>query len=943
MASVIRWLHLSDFHVGKDDYGTRKMFDYIIGHVKHRKNAPDLVFITGDLANRGLASEYETFWMEFAWPLQDQIGGTVADRTFAIPGNHDVDRTKYSAFDRDEMCSAASKYFDPTKEGREKREEMLLPRFKAFVDSDGTVAKGSFNTEAGTFTRVVEIGGKKVGIAGINTAWVCKDDKDREKLTPGKPLLEQALDSLEGTHLRIVLGHHPIDWLLPREQKAVKSVLGKHSVLYLHGHLHEAWAEPAYGSGHQFLTVQSGAAFQAREGEIWRNGLVWGEADLDAQTVRLQPWRWNPDHQNWSLAADAFPEVHRQGEWWEYGLPGTAATERMANAASAPPAPPPPPPKGWSVTTSEELTAHLQTLPEDAAVRFFNGAVPGWHTALSTSIPRRQIVQAVARHFDDAQTAARPIVTLLLAPACEGKTTALLQAAYEVVRDKPEWRILRRSDDAEPLNPADILPVLSETRRWLLVVDEADRAAGGILSLIQQSPPELHGRVHFLIACRDSDWHASGAQARNWASVSAFRLERVAGLVKEDAEAIVKAWAAFSKAGLGDLAAVPAEQRAEALDRQVHEEAKTSKGAFFGALLAVRHGSDLSNHARLMLERLGQRPIPTGGTLRDAIAYIAAMHAEGLEFLSRPVLAQVLGCPLSKLHRTVIAPLGAEAAATTTSSFVFTRHRRVAETLVSVLSDDMGEDIAGGYVRLAEAAIQAAQAGEFVPPNVSVWRYDLAEHFFQNGQTELALRVAKGVLSREPQDDMTLVKVANLHRRAGATHEAVSLLRQSVRGSRVNRSFFYEWAVCEGEIGNQAAAALLAAFSVSDSCGPAQVDNDSAKRILAGLGVAFRELFSAHHDVAFRDARAAVATLGLQLRLDDTAREYFQRHTEEAMAAGAGVPMPPEALAALRRGILSAEGTGVQPDAALVVPDVSGLEFEGLRKLIDDAAAMKKR
>ena len=216
------------------------------------------------------------------------------------------------------------------------------------------------------------------------------------------------------------------------------------------------------------------------------------------------------------------------------------------------------------------------------------------------------------------------------------------------------------------------MPVLSKAHRWLIVIDEADRVARGILALMQRLPTELRGRVHFLIACRDTDWRSSGAQDENWASVSVFKPERLAGLAKQDAQAIVKAWADFGAAGLGDLASAPPEQRGDILDRQVHEEAKDAHGAFFGALLAVRHGNDLPNHARLMLERLRQRSIETGGTLFDALAYIAAMHAEGFEFLSHPVLAQVLDCPRGKLHKTVIAPLGAEAAATTTSSFVFT-------------------------------------------------------------------------------------------------------------------------------------------------------------------------------------------------------------------------------------------------------------------------------
>ena len=275
MSKAIRWLHLSDFHVDKDNYATRKMFDYIIAHARDRKAAgivPDLLFVTGDLANRGLASEYETFWTEFAWPLQEEIGeGSGDNRTFTVPGNHDVDRRQHPAFSREEMCDAKSGYFDPTPEGRRLR-EMLLSRFGAFQEGDATVVKGAFSGDRGAYSRVVEVAGSKVGIAGINTAWLSKDDNDERKLTPGKALLEQALDELKQADLRIVLGHHPLDWIVLGEQKAIKSILGKHSVLYLHGHLHEAWAEPAYGSGHQFLTVQSAAGFQAREGEIGATG-----------------------------------------------------------------------------------------------------------------------------------------------------------------------------------------------------------------------------------------------------------------------------------------------------------------------------------------------------------------------------------------------------------------------------------------------------------------------------------------------------------------------------------------------------------------------------------------------------------------------------------------------------------------------------------------------
>lgn len=47
----IRWLHLSDFHVGKENYPQVSMFEKILNHVEERVKKdmiPDLVFLTGE-------------------------------------------------------------------------------------------------------------------------------------------------------------------------------------------------------------------------------------------------------------------------------------------------------------------------------------------------------------------------------------------------------------------------------------------------------------------------------------------------------------------------------------------------------------------------------------------------------------------------------------------------------------------------------------------------------------------------------------------------------------------------------------------------------------------------------------------------------------------------------------------------------------------------------
>ena len=105
---------------------------------------PDFLFLTGDFADKGLEEQYLTFWLEFVDPLQTEIGDGIRDLTFAVPGNHDVDRNENQAFSREEMSGASSRYFDPTEEG-EKLRGILKPRFRAYSDSDWTTIKGAFS------------------------------------------------------------------------------------------------------------------------------------------------------------------------------------------------------------------------------------------------------------------------------------------------------------------------------------------------------------------------------------------------------------------------------------------------------------------------------------------------------------------------------------------------------------------------------------------------------------------------------------------------------------------------------------------------------------------------------------------------------------------------------------------------------------------------------
>ena len=127
--AIIRVLHLSDFHMGKDHPGQRMLFKNLLAQVS-RQEAPHLVVITGDLAMSGKAGEYRQFIAELLIPLRKQLPQVPF---YLVPGNHDVDRSKARlAFDGVRQNNYAQ-FFDPDEKGQELREG-LHGRFQAYVD-----------------------------------------------------------------------------------------------------------------------------------------------------------------------------------------------------------------------------------------------------------------------------------------------------------------------------------------------------------------------------------------------------------------------------------------------------------------------------------------------------------------------------------------------------------------------------------------------------------------------------------------------------------------------------------------------------------------------------------------------------------------------------------------------------------------------------------------
>lgn len=924
MDKLIRWLHLSDFHVGKDGYAQKRLLEKIIEHVKDQVKKgfiPDLVFITGDIANKGLKAEYETFRKEFYNPLEEALGGKGwAGKLYAVPGNHDVVRPVSDGLNRQKLVEPASRFFDPNKQGKTAREQ-VTPRFKQFKHLMPCHATNDWLVSAeGAFAEKQDIYGQPIGVVGINTAWFSMDEHDKDKLTPGLSLVEAALEKLQECSVRIVIGHHPLHWLIEDDARRLRTLFGRHRVIYLHGHMHRAEANKIEGAGESFLAIQAGAAFQARDNELWRNGLLWAELDLAQNEIRLSPRFWNPDNYDWPVETGRFPEKLKasSGEWWVYPLPESDEIKCIEWQ----------PPEGWSVLNRDRLETYRRDISAEDTERFFDGAEPDWALAQCPQLPRRAVVNRLMEKIAAYRSNERPLVVLLTGPGGEGKSMAWRQAVVGLLEQQPKLQVLWRNEDMATISAEQLLALPKGD--WLIATDAADLNIKAIHEAMEGLSRSGRNDVRFLLTARESDWRAAGGKSLDWRRAHFDDKEVLSGLSQEDATLITRAWMAF-----GD---VHDQKDAETLARSLFDAAKSEaalgEGALLGGVLVIRRGDGLRAHVKHLLNRLDASKLASGHSLRDAFVYIAAMHAEDLDFLSRPVLAEALGCATNRLQQDVLFRLGREAAAGG-GTMIRTRHRRIAMAVIDVMREDFGEDIGQYYVTLSRTAMIAWGKRTRIP-KLDAWEYVLPKHFLKRQHHELAIQIAETVLEQAPDNPKLAVNLAKIYRQSDEPAEGARVLREFNGEVSNTRGFWYEWATCAGNVGNHVLGAWLGGCSLADQQGVVSPDNDQTKMSLAGLGIAFAELFQRYSDRAFVEAEFAAAQLGMQLRLDTTAQYYFKEHLAHAEAEGVVSTDLPRAIARLQTGLTKAwECCAEQEGLKERIPRPHDMHFDGLKRLFN--------
>jgi predicted MPP superfamily phosphohydrolase len=293
-ANPFRILHLSDLHLARDhewdSADVLKGATKAIVAFREKGLAPDLVALTGDLANTGKPDDYDRVrqWMDKTL-LNDGLR-IDASQIVIVPGNHDVDRSLVQGGavkiqDRLLEQSTEESIAEVLKSPIDRA--VLFARHAAYVDFLEKIY-GSRNDSL-WFSRIYQHGSHRIHVAGLCSSWMSHRKQDKGALLVGRYQLAQIADDADGASISIALIHHPIDYLPDFDKQHVSRAFEQTYRIVLRGHLHDQQSLNHASPDAAYLEFACGALYS---GGSFPNAFQLIEIDLERELCRAHYRVW---------------------------------------------------------------------------------------------------------------------------------------------------------------------------------------------------------------------------------------------------------------------------------------------------------------------------------------------------------------------------------------------------------------------------------------------------------------------------------------------------------------------------------------------------------------------------------------------------------------------------------------------------------------------------
>lgn len=240
----ITWLHLSDLHIGRDQYNENVVLDKLLDDIQLMIDQEaiklDLILISGDLVFSGKKEQYaiaDSFLKKLL-----SVAKLSIDDVVITPGNHDVDRS---------LVSGNQKKLARAIDSRNKVTEIIsndvtrakylvgLQNYYSFL-SQFPWARDAKNLPL-HFTINKNIRGTQIAVMALNTAWLAYGfNNEKGRLVLGEKQVRDAFEECDDSKLTISLMHHPFSWLQDFDTNDVQNTLERRADFILSGHEHRA-------------------------------------------------------------------------------------------------------------------------------------------------------------------------------------------------------------------------------------------------------------------------------------------------------------------------------------------------------------------------------------------------------------------------------------------------------------------------------------------------------------------------------------------------------------------------------------------------------------------------------------------------------------------------------------------------------------------------------
>lgn len=257
----VRWLHLTDLHVGKVNGSQTNALEALLSSLQSEvaDQRFDMVLLTGDIAYSGSDAEYTEFEKTLLEPMRamDAFHGA---EFICVPGNHDLDCSEGTPLNWDTLGKGRQEiFFDDSAQAKKIRAGRGAG-FRAYTDfarrnaiftvdpTSEVAVKREFSFDGGNLTLILT----------ASCFFSDYEISDQNKAPAPVPAVRPLLKGNNNSKV-LVLGHHPLSWFSYESANRYKSLLSEGRAIYLNGHEHRLTAE---FDGRGLLSIGFGAAYQ---------------------------------------------------------------------------------------------------------------------------------------------------------------------------------------------------------------------------------------------------------------------------------------------------------------------------------------------------------------------------------------------------------------------------------------------------------------------------------------------------------------------------------------------------------------------------------------------------------------------------------------------------------------------------------------------------------